>query len=121
MLTGHSELNRIIASRHGFDVPIDVLVFLNASYVVKINLCKEVEKDGHTADEQALDTPICHMTVRHDARRLDEQEGLTHAVTAWVECWDIAHEIFDQLIDPQIAILPSMALLFHELLEIVIV
>ena len=67
------ELNRIVISCDGFDIPFNVIQLMVPDHVVHIVDDKEGEKDRYAANEKAELLTLGLVFVRHDASCLYEE------------------------------------------------
>ena len=75
------KLDSVVSGRDGLDVPVDVLVLLDALYILKERQCKEVDEDCPAGDSQPHDLPPHHLRRWVKARRLHEEVRILVALT----------------------------------------
>ena len=93
------ELNRVVASCDGLDIPLDIVVLLRLLDIIDIINDKQGNEDGGAAGKQALLLPGDHQRVIHYAGHLKEKERVLSRALLSIEALLVAHHEAVQILN----------------------
>ena len=116
------ELNGVIASSNGLDVPVYILGLLNSFHIVKVSHNKKEDKHKDASNHQPLNLPGHHIVIRDNTRKLNEEScRLTALPFFLVEVGGVSSHWVDHAVELDGATLLIMALLLDLLVDKVVI
>jgi hypothetical protein len=84
------ELHRVITSGDGFDVPVDVVIDLDALDIIYVKHCEEVHEHSHGTAVETEDKSVDLHLLGDQAWTLYEEEGIIVALSGTCCIGDIS-------------------------------